>query len=165
MSNSTPQDRQEMLKALTRRYFFKQAGIGLGGTALSLLLRCDLLAAGNPPDAPGHISLGPKSPMFPAKAKSVIYLFMAGAPSHLDLLDFKPTLQQYNGQLIPQEFMKGQRFAFIKGVPRLLGSPYNFTKSGQCGAEISELLPHLQGIADDIAIVKSISTTQFNHAP
>ena len=103
--------------------------------------------------------------MFPAKAKSVIYLFMAGAPSHLDMLDYKPKLQQYNGELIPQEFMKGQRFAFIKGVPRLLGSPYNFPKSGKCGAEISELLPHLQGIADDIAIVKSISTTQFNHAP
>ena len=103
--------------------------------------------------------------MFPAKAKSVIYLFMAGAPSHLDMLDYKPKLQQYNGQLIPQEFMKGQRFAFIKGVPRLLGSPYKFPRSGKCGAEISELLPHLQEVADDIAIVKSISTTQFNHAP
>ena len=168
MSEKLPHDPEELAKALTRRYFFKQAGIVVGGTALSLLLRRDLFAAdaaspGLPAPEPNPLAAKPS--MFPARAKSVIYLFMAGAPSHLDLLDYKPTLQKYNGQLIPEEFMKGQRFAFIKGVPRLLGSPYKFSKSGKCGAEISELLPHLQEVADDIAIVKSISTTQFNHAP
>ena len=168
MSKPSPHDREELMKAFTRRYFFKQAGVGLGASALSLLLHGDALAtAAMPPGMPiaEPNPLAPKPPMFPAKAKSVIYLFMAGAPSHLDLLDYKPKLQQYNGEFIPQEFMKGQRFAFIKGVPRLLGSPYNFPKSGKCGAEISEILPHLQEIADDIAIVKSVSTTQFNHAP
>src|SRR5271157_2686409 len=133
MSNTPPQNREELLKILTRRYFFKQAGIGLGASALSLLLRRDLLAAGAPPAlaVAGPNPLAPKPSMFPAKAKSVIYLFMAGAPSHLDMLDYKPKLQQYNGEFIPQEFMKGQRFAFIKGVPRLLGSPYKFPKSGK----------------------------------
>src|SRR5580658_5932767 len=168
MSDKSTIAREEMLKAITRRYFFKHAGIGLGASALSMLLRRDLHGADAPP--PGmHAAepnpLSPRAPMFSAKAKSVIYLFMAGAPSHLDMLDYKPKLQQYNGEFIPQEFMKGQRFAFIKGVPRLLGSPYNFPKCGKSGAEISEILPHLQGIADDVAIVKSISTTQFNHAP
>src|SRR5208283_3540055 len=107
-----------------------------------LLLHRDLFATNSAVpgiSAPSANPLAPKPPMFAAKAKSVIYLFMAGAPSHLDLLDYKPKLQQYNGQLIPQEFMKGQRFAFIKGIPRLLGSPYNFPKSGKCGAEISEI--------------------------
>jgi hypothetical protein len=168
MSNTSPLDHEDLMKAFTRRYFFKQAGIGVGATALSLLLGRDVLGAGGGLPAmptPEPNPLAPKPSMFPPKAKSVIYLFMAGAPSHLDMLDYKPKLQQYNGQLIPEEFLKGQRFAFIKGVPRLLGSPYNFPKSGKCGAEISEILPHLQEVADDIAIVKSMSTTQFNHAP
>jgi hypothetical protein len=103
--------------------------------------------------------------MFPAKAKSVIYLFMAGAPSQVDLLDPKPTLQKYDGQNIPDEFVKGERFAFIKGKPKLLGSPFEFTRCGKSGAEISELLPHLKSVADEVAIVRSLHTTQFNHAP
>ena len=136
MSEKLPHDPEELAKALTRRYFFKQAGIVVGGTALSLLLRRDLFAAdaaspGLPAPEPNPLAAKPS--MFPARAKSVIYLFMAGAPSHLDLLDYKPKLQQYNGQLIPEEFTKGQRFAFIKGVPRLLGSPYKFSRSGKCG--------------------------------
>jgi hypothetical protein len=90
---------------------------------------------------------------------------MAGAPSQVDLFDEKPKLRQYDGQAIPEEFVKGERFAFIKGTPKLLGSPYSFKKCGQSAAAISDLLPHTQGIADDIAIVRSLSTTQFNHAP
>ena len=167
MSSTLP-DREEMMKAFTRRYFLKDAGIRLGASALSFLVGQDLLAAGGLPAGLPTAEpnpLAPKAPMFAPKAKSVIYLFMAGAPSHLDMLDYKPKLQQFNGDFCPEEYLKGQRFAFIKGVPRLLGSPYKFPKSGKCGAEISEILPHLQGIADDIAIVKSISTTQFNHAP
>ena len=103
--------------------------------------------------------------MFPAKAKSIIYLFMAGAPSQVDLLDPKPTLQKYDGQNIPDEFIKGERFAFIKGKPRLLGSPFEFSRGGESGAEISELLPHLKSVSDEIAIIRSMHTTQFNHAP
>jgi hypothetical protein len=143
---------QELLKATTRRHFFKQAGFGIGATALGSVLNPSLLAEA-------------KGPMFPAKAKSIIYLFMAGAPSQVDLFDPKPTLQKYDGQNIPDEFVKGERFAFIKGKPKLLGSPFEFTRCGKSGAEISELLPHMKTVADEIAIIRSMHTTQFNHAP
>lgn len=152
----------ELLLASTRRHFFRQAGFGIGASALTGLLNQSLFAETGPSTVN---PLAPKPPMFPAKAKSVIYLFMAGAPSQVDLLDFKPTLQKYDGQNVPQELMKGERFAFIKGTPKLLGSPYEFKRCGNSGLEISELLPHLQGVADNIAVVKSMHTTQFNHAP
>ena len=90
---------------------------------------------------------------------------MAGAPSQLDLFDPKPALTKHDGQDIPEEFIKGERFAFIKGTPKLLGSPFQFQQHGQSGAEISELLPHLAKLADEITIVRSMQTTQFNHAP
>jgi len=143
----------ELLKGSTRRHFFKQAGFGIGAAALAGLLEAD------------SPTTGPRAPMFPAKAKSIIYLFMAGAPSQVDLLDPKPTLQKYDGQNIPDEFIKGERFAFIKGKPRLLGSPFEFSRGGESGAEISELLPHLKSVSDEIAIIRSMHTTQFNHAP
>jgi hypothetical protein len=167
-------DMKGLIQAVTRRYFFRQAGFGIGAAALSSLasryawatsapgLTTPASAAGM---APAANPLAPKPPMFPAKAKSIIYLFMAGAPSQLDLLDYKPKLQQYDGQKIPEELLKGQRFAFVKGDPKLLGSPYEFKKWGQSGAEISELLPHLSEVADDVAIVRSMQTSQFNHAP
>jgi hypothetical protein len=90
---------------------------------------------------------------------------MAGAPSQLDLFDYKPSLKRLDGQPCPEELIKGERFAFIKGVPKLLGSPHEFQKHGKSGAELSNLLPHLANIVDDVAIVKSMHTTQFNHAP
>lgn len=152
----------DLLRAVTRRHFFKQAGFGIGAAALTGLLG-RFAYAGEPGAAPNP--LAPKPPMFAPKAKSIIYLFMVGAPSQVDLLDYKPKLQQYDGQTIPKDLLHGERLAFIKGVPKLLGSPYEFKKYGQSGAEISELLPHLGEVADDIAIVKSIHTTQFNHAP
>ena len=158
-------DRQDVLRAVTRRHFFRQAGFGIGAAALSALLNRDLFAADLAGAAKAVNPLAPRPPMFPAKAKSIIYLFMAGAPSQVDLLDYKPKLQELNGQHIPESMVKGERFAFIRGVPKLLGSPYNFPKWGKSGLEISELLPHLGEIADDIAIVRSMSTTQFNHAP
>jgi hypothetical protein len=150
------------LRVATRRHFFAQSGFGIGAAALTALLNQPLRA-----EPAGHSvnPLAPKSPMFPAKAKSIIYLFMAGAPSQLDLLDYKPALQKYDGQNVPAELTKGERFAFIKGAPKLLGSPYEFQRCGKSGAEISELLPHLKEIADDIAIVRTVHTTQFNHAP
>ena len=153
---------QEKLLDVTRRHFFEQAGFGIGAAALTTLLNPTLLRGEN---SRSQNPQAVKAPMFPAKAKSIIYLFMAGAPSQLDLLDDKPALKKYNGQNVPAELTKGERFAFIKGTPKLLGSPFDFQKSGKSGAEISELLPHLKTIADDVTIVRSMHTTQFNHAP
>ena len=109
---------------------------------------------------PGH---------FPARAKSVIYLFMAGGPSQLELFDYKPQLQKYSGQPIPDSFIKGRRFAFMdiftKEHPKLLGTVRKFARHGQSGAWVSALLPHLAEVVDDLAIVKSVATDVFNHAP
>src|ERR671936_122179 len=149
-----------VLREITRRHFFKQSGFGIGGLALSALLD-EKLFAQQPPS-----QLASRAPHFAPKAKKIIYLFMAGAPTQLDLFDNKPALQKHDGQEIPAEFIpKGERFAFIKGTPRLLGSPFTFKRYGQSGAELSELLPQLATIADEIAIVRSVHTTQFNHAP
>ncbi|MBI3470457.1 MAG: DUF1501 domain-containing protein [Candidatus Solibacter usitatus] len=145
--------KQEALRAMTRRHFFQSGAFGIGSLALGSLLDEKLLAA--PALAPHH----------KPKAKSIIFLFMAGAPSQLDLFDYKPKLNQFDGQPVPEDVVKGERFAFIKGTPRLLGSPHSFRKHGQVGADLSHLLPHLAGVVDDIAIVKSMHTTQFNHAP
>jgi hypothetical protein len=153
---------QEHLRAVTRRHFFKQAGFGIGGIALTSLLNDDALSfQSNQPSSP----LAPRSPHFAPKARNIIYLFMAGAPSQLDLFDYKPALKRYNGQKCPEDLIKGERFAFIKGVPKLLGSPYEFKRYGEAGAEVSTLLPHLATISDDIAIIRSMHTEQFNHAP
>ncbi len=151
---------RDFLRAVTRRHFFKQSGFGIGGLALSALLDERLLA--QVADGP----LAPRAPHFAPKAKRIIYLFMAGAPSQLDLFDHKAGAA---GARRPGDpggvHSKGERFAFIKGTPQLLGSPFTFKRYGQSGAELSELLPHLATIADDIAIVRSMHTTQFNHAP
>ncbi len=155
----------DMLRAVTRRHFFRQAGFGIGAAALTSLLNQNLFAARTDPAVNAVNPLAPRPPQFAPRAKSIIYLFMAGAPSQLDLLDFKPKLQELNGQHIPESMLKGERFAFIRGVPNILGSPYTFKKWGKSGAEVSELLPHLGEIADDISIVRSMTTTQFNHAP
>jgi hypothetical protein len=164
-----PDDRtRALLQAATRRHFFRQAGFGIGGVALAALLDDSLFAEaeasarGLPPLAD---PLAPKPPHFAPKAKNVIYLFMAGAPSQVDLLDPKPKLRQHDGQPIPEEFVKGERFAFIKGTPRLLGSPYVFERVGASGTEVSSLLPHFKTVVDEVAIVRSAHTTQFNHAP
>jgi len=148
-------------KFITRRWFFQQCGVGLGAIALGSLFResgwASPLALANP--------LAPRQPHFPAKAKRVIFLFMAGAPSHLELFDYKPELAKWNGKLPPPDLLKGYRAAFINPNSTLLGPKFKFAKHGQCGAEISELLPHLAEVVDDIAIVKSMSTDAFNHAP
>ena len=158
---------QDLLKAVTRRHFFKQAGFGIGAAALTALTNRYIFGSELASNAIGLSAnpMAPRPPHFTPKAKSIIYLFMAGAPSQVDLLDYKPKLQELDGQHIPESMVKGERFAFIRGAPKLLGSPYRFKKWGQSGVEISELLPHLGGVADDIAIVRSVSTTQFNHAP
>jgi uncharacterized protein (DUF1501 family) len=148
-------------KFITRRWFFQQCGVGLGAIALGSLFResgwASPLALANP--------LAPKQPHFPAKAKRVIFLFMAGAPSHLELFDYKPELAKWNGKLPPPDLLKGYRAAFINPNSTLLGPKFKFAKHGQSGAELSELLPHLAEVVDDIAIVKSMTTDAFNHAP
>lgn len=147
-------------KMITRRWFFQQCGVGLGAIALGTLFRQSGFAS----IAPGN-PLAPKQPHFPAKAKRVIFLFQAGAPSHLELFDNKPELAKWNGKLPPAELLKDYRAAFINPNSTLLGPKFSFAKHGQCGAELSELLPHTASIVDDIAIVKSMHTDAFNHAP
>ena len=109
--------------------------------------------------------MAPKLPHFAPKAKRVIYLFQAGAPSHLDLFDYKPQLEKFNGTLPPAELLKGYRAAFINPSSTLLAPKFKFAKYGKSGAELSELLPHLAEVVDDIAIIKSMQTDAFNHAP
>ncbi len=153
----------EALKDITRRHFFKSGGLGVGALALGALMNEKLFSTAA--HAASDNPLAPKPPHFKPKAKRIIYLFMAGAPSQIDLFDPKPKLQELNGQAIPEEIVKGERFAFIKGTPKLLGSPYEFKKHGQSGAEISNLLPKLAEVADNIAILRGMTTTQFNHGP
>ncbi len=153
----------EYRRHITRRWFFKQCGMGLGAIALRELLGNKAEAA--IPSAPSTNPLAPKIPHFAAKANRVIYLFMAGAPSHLELFDYKPELAKWDGKLPPADLLKGYRAAFINPNSTLLGPKYKFAKHGQSGAEISELLPHLAGVADDVTFIKSMHTDQFNHAP
>ena len=146
---------------MTRRQFFGRAGIGVGAAALGWMMARDGRAM--PVGAPEPMT--PRPPRFAAKAKAVIYLHMAGAPSQLELFDYKPALQKFDGKPCPDEFLKGKRFAFIKGVPNMLGTPFKFARHGQAGTEISELLPHFSGIVDEVAVIRSMMTDQFNHAP
>jgi hypothetical protein len=139
--------------AVTRRALFERAGMGLGTVALASLLGEDLRG-----------DTAPKSHFAP-RAKSVIFLHMVGAPSQLELFDHKPTLAQYDGQPCPKHLIEGQRFAFLRGHPSLLGPRFKFAKHGECGLELSELLPHLATVTDDIAVVKSLHTEQINHGP
>ena len=146
---------------ITRRWFFEQCGVGLGSIALGTLFRQSGWAS--PASLPNP--LAPKQPHFTPKAKRVIFLFMAGAPSHLELFDYKPELAKWNGKLPPAELVKGYRAAFINPNSTLLGPKFKFAKYGKSGAELSELLPKLSEVVDDIAIVKSMYTDAFNHAP
>jgi hypothetical protein len=143
--------------SVSRRQFLAGAGVGLGSAALGSLLANDL-----PATASGGRIAGPH---FAPKAKRVIYLHMIGAPSHLDLFDDKPVLRKHDGEKCPEDLLKGRRFAFIGGEMALAGSTYRFQKHGRSGAELSELLPHLAGVADDLCILKGMHTNEINHAP
>ncbi len=158
--------------ALTRRAFLSNAGLTLGAAALaSLEARAQQRDASIESRAQEHSpsneprATAPRAPHFPPRAKRVVYLHMAGAPSQLDLFDPKPKLAELQGQPIPESFVKGERFAFIKGTPKVLASPYKFARHGQSGQSFSELVPNLASIADEFAVVRSMHTTQFNHAP
>jgi hypothetical protein len=150
-------------RLVSRRWFFQECGVGLGAIALSQLLGITAKAASEKQAA--HNPLDPKQPHYKPKAKRVIFLFMAGAPSHLELFDYKPQLAKFDGTLPPPDLIKGYRAAFINPSSKLLGPKFKFSKHGKSGAELSELLPHLAGIVDDIAIVRSMTTDAFNHAP
>ena len=158
----------EQRRATSRRWFFKDCGVGLGTIALHSLLSDRLSAAMPAPLAsPSALSnpMAPKTGHFKGRAKRVIYLFMAGAPSHLDLFDNKPQLTKFNGTLPPAELLKGYRAAFINPDATLLGTKFKYARHGKSGIELSELLPHLAGVADDITLIKSMQTDAFNHAP
>ena len=141
-------------KETSRRWFFEQCGVGMGALAFNQLMA-------SAPVSP----LAPKKPHFEPKAKNVIFLFMAGAPSHLEMFDYKPQLAKFDGTLPPADLLKGYRAAFINPNSKLLGPKFKFAKYGQSGAELSELLPNMSKVVDDIAIVKSMVTDAFNHAP
>jgi uncharacterized protein (DUF1501 family) len=142
--------RTEELQLSTRRAFLRAGTAGVGAFALA-----DLLAAEERPLVLHHRP----------RARRVLYLHMAGSPSQLDLFDPKPELARQNGKPVSEELIRNERFAFIKGVPKVLASPYRFARYGQSGQVLSELLPHLATVADELAIVRSMKTTQFNHAP
>jgi hypothetical protein len=154
---------QRLLRDVTRRHFFEQCRVGLGSIALASLLHGGKLWAGAPPQAASP--LAPKPTHFRGKAKSVIYLFMAGGPSQLELFDYKPKLQELSGQVIPESYVANKRFAFIKKDAKLMGTKRKFSRRGQAGAEMSELLPLLHEISDDLCIVRSMATDVFNHGP
>jgi uncharacterized protein (DUF1501 family) len=139
---------------IPRRRFLSRTGAGIGSLALGSLLQEETLA--KVPRAFQKVA---------PKARSVIFFHMTGAPSHLDLFDYKPVLQQYDRKLAPKELFEGKRFSFLRGHPKLLGTPYEFTKHGRGGNELSSLLPNLGTVADEMCILKSMHTTEFNHGP
>jgi hypothetical protein len=147
------------LAHVTRRHFLRDSAVGLGGLALAGLLGEE--ARGDATADP----LTPRKPHFPAKVKNVIFVHLSGAPPHLDMLDYKPELIKRNDQPCPESLIKGKRFAFTSGVPKMLGTPQKFTQHGKSGAWVSEVLPGIAGIADDLTFIKSMYTEQFNHAP
>src|SRR5258707_9961573 len=157
----TPEDK--LLQFEARRHCFSRCGVGVGKIALASLLGEEMLSAAavNP--------TAPKAPHFPAKVKNVIYLFMAGAPSQLELFDYKPVLKQYDGKSTPESLLKGKRFAFMdtfsKEPPKLLGTRREFKQYGKSGKHVSELLPNIGGVVDDLAFLSGVSTENFNHGP
>lgn len=155
---------------LTRRHFLMQCTTGLGAMALSSLMGCSwgdkkAGAAGSSLVRDLSRPFVPMSPHFAPKAKSVIFLHMAGAPSQLELFDYKPELQKLDGLDCPQSLLEGKKFAFIKGVPKMLGPQAQFKQYGQSGALISHHLPHFAQMADEVTFLKAMHTDQFNHAP
>src|SRR5258708_22110539 len=151
----------ESLQLQTRRHFLKECQLGLGAVALS-----SLLGDAAPAATPSVVNpLAKKEPHFDGKAKRVIYLHLTGSPPHLDMYDYKPELVKLDGQLAPDSFIKGKRFAFTSVTPKLLGTPRKFAQHGQGGMWLSDALPNLYPVADEMCIIKSMFTEQFNHAP
>jgi hypothetical protein len=149
----------DRLQQITRRHFLKMTGqFSLGAIALANLMRESRASLPANP-------LSPRQPHYAAKAKRVIYLHMSGGPPHLDLFDYKPELVKRSGQDCPDEFIKGKRFAFTSGVPKLMGTPRKFAQHGNGGIWMSDAIPNFHGIADEMCVIRSMNTDQFNHAP
>jgi hypothetical protein len=162
MTSLERQAQIESIRVATRRHFLKQCTTGLGAMALGSL------TGFRPATSESAISTGSlltQVPHFAPTAKRVIFLHMAGAPSQLELFDYKPELQKLNGQLCPESLLDGKRFAFIKGVPKMLGPQANFRQHGESGAWVSDMLPHLSGVVDKLTFLKAVHTDEFNHAP
>lgn len=155
--------RLQTLRLLTRRTFLGGTGLGLGAVAIQNLLTKKAGAASSSRDSGNPMAA--RRPPLPARARAVIYLHLSGAPPSLDMFDYKPKLVELNMELCPESLIKGKRFAFIKGVPKMLGTPCKFARHGQRGTWVSEQLPHIARVVDDITIVRSMATDQFNHAP
>lgn len=152
---------RNLAKTLTRRDFLLRGTSGIGSIALASLLKPDLLAEAATTGGP----FAPKPPHFAPRAKQIIYLSMTGGPSTIDLFDYKPELKRLNGTAIPESFLEGRRFAFLRGVPNLLGPQYEFNQHGRCGAWVCDQLPHTAEIVDEIAFIKSMQTNEINHVP
>jgi hypothetical protein len=147
-------------RLLSRREMFQRVGTGIGSVALASLLQDDLRADSRRTDP-----LSPRAGDITPRAKNVIFVHLVGAPSHLDLFDDKPELRRLTGELVPDHLWEGLRLAFIRKQPTLLGSKFKFHKHGESGLELSELLPYLSGVADELCVIKSLHTEHFNHAP
>ena len=156
--------RETAMRHLTRRHFLRQCSTGLGAAALASLLGCGIGREGAGAASPsgGQARAGAH---FPGRARHVIYLHMAGAPSQLELFDYKPALHQLHGQDCPPSLLEGKRFAFIQGVPKMLGPQAQFAQHGESGAWISDQLPYLSTVADELTFLKAMHTEEFNHAP
>ena len=148
----------------TRRHFFQDCRVGLGAMALGTLLDGEPGQAASKAETRDH-PLAPRPTHFKPQIKNVIFLFMAGGPSQLELFDHKPKLQSMEGQVIPDSYVENKRFAFLKKDAKLLGTRRKFQQHGAAGVEISECLPHLASIGDELAVIRSMSTDVFNHGP
>ncbi len=152
------------LRNISRRHFLLESAAGLGAAALgTLMFGCNSKPTSSLPAVTDPMA--PKVPHFTGKAKRVIYLHMAGAPSQLELFDYKPELQKLNNQLCPPSLLEGKRFAFIRGIPKMLGPQAEFKQRGEAGAYVSENLPHFAQVSDQVSFLKGVYTDQFNHAP
>lgn len=161
---------EQHLQSVTRRHFLRDCVAGVGGIALGALLgSCSqrgpaaASAGGIPIDSMNPMA--PRAPHFPAKAKQIIYLHMAGAPSQLELFDYKPDLIKLHNQPCPESLLEGKKFAFIRGVPKMLGPQSNFKQHGESGAWVSDYLPHFSKVVDEVSFLKAVHTEQFNHGP
>ena len=150
----------EKIQLNTRRHFLKHCGMGLGTGALAQLLTPEAFALKAPRNP-----LLPRDPHYSPKAKRVIYVHLTGSPPHLDLWDYKPELVKRTDQDCPDEFVKGKMFAFTSGTPKLMGTPRTFGQYGKSGMWMSDAIPHFHEHADDLCVIKSMHTDQFNHAP
>ena len=161
MRNQFERSADPWLRHVTRRHFFEKCGVGLGAMALSALARDNHAQA----NADASTTIATRPPHAAPRAKAVIFLFMAGGPSQLDLFDDKPMLREHHGQLPPKSYLEGKRFAFLNGTETLLGSSSRFGQYGECGQQLSDLLPYHRQIVDEVCWLHGMTTDVFNHGP